>query len=93
MRNYPRNIATKQDFINLLAMPEYKEKAEKELKALHELQDDFVERVVSSKIDVKGQMTDVVTETIPNSSLMYKRMGFESKEEIGMYLDLKNSVD
>ena len=93
MKGFPKNIATKQDFINLLAMPEYKEKAEKELKALHELQDDFVERVVSSKIDVKGQMTDVVTETIPNSSPMYKRMGFESKEEIGMYLDVKNSVD
>ena len=93
MKGFPKNIATKQDFINLLAMPEYREMAEKELRVLQGMSDDTVEKVVSSKTDAKGNMTDVVTETIPNSSPMYKRMGFESKEEIGMYLDLKNSVD
>ena len=93
MKGYPKNIATKQDFINLLAMPEYKERAEKELKALQSSQDDTVEKVVSSKTDAKGNMTDVVTETISNPMPVYKRMGFESKEEIGMYLDLKNSVN
>ena len=86
MKGYPKNIATKQDFINLLAMPEYREMAEKELRVLQGMSDDTVEKVVSSKTDAKGNMTDVVTETIPNSIKGRKRHVSGRKEQRGLTL-------
>jgi len=86
MKGYPKHIATKQDFINLLDMPDFKEQALKDLEALYELEDDTIERVVSSSIDEKGNMTDIVTEIIPNPLPMYKRMGFKDKDEVAALL-------
>ena len=84
MRGYPKNIATKQDFINLMAIPEYREQALKDLKALAEVQDDTMEVVKSFDTDEKGQMVkeSVVTEKIPAPLPTWKRMGFASREEV-----------
>ena len=84
MRGYPKNIATKQDFINLMGIPEYRERALKDLKALAEVQDDTMEVVKSFDTDEKGQMVkeSVVTEKMPAPMPAWKRMGFASREEV-----------
>ena len=48
MDKYPRHIATKQDFINLLRMPEYRTRALTELKAIRDLKDDTATRAVEA---------------------------------------------
>ena len=82
MRGYPKIIATKQDFINLLAEPEFKAQALADLQAVYDLQDDTLERVVSYDTDDKGQMINIVTETIPAPMPKWKRMGFESRATV-----------
>jgi len=82
MKGYPRLIATKQDFINLLAEPEFKAQALADLQAVYDLQDDTLERVVSFDTDDKGQMINIVTETIEAPMPKWKRMGFESRAAV-----------
>lgn len=48
----------------------------------YDLQDDTLERVVSFDTDDKGQMVNVVTETIPAPMPKWKRMGFESRAAV-----------
>lgn len=86
MRGYPRVIATKQDFINLLAEPSFRAQALVDIKAVYDLQDDTMERVVSYDKDEAGQMINVVMETVPATNPKWKRMGFESRDEVmGLY--------
>jgi hypothetical protein len=82
MKGYPRIIATKQDFINLLSITEFKSQALADLQSVYDLQDDTLERVVSFDTDDKGQMINIVTETIAAPMPKWKRMGFESRAEI-----------
>jgi hypothetical protein len=82
MKGYPKHVATKQDFINLLSLPECKEQALADLQAVHDLQDDTMERVVSYDMDEAGQMTNVVTETVSAPMPKWKRMGFSSRQDI-----------
>jgi len=88
MRGYPKVIATKHDFINLLADPEFKERALADLKAVYDLRDDTLERVVSFDTDDKGQMINIVTETIEAPMPKWKRMGFESRAAV---MELKDT--
>ena len=88
MRGYPKVIATRQDFINLLAEPEFKAQALADLQALSDLQDDTLERVVSYDTDDKGQMINIVTETVDAPMPTWKRMGFESRAAV---MELYNS--
>lgn len=86
MKGYPRVIATKQDFINLLAEPEFRARALADLKAVYDLQDDTMERVKSYDMDEKGKMINVVMETVPAPMPKWKRMGFTSREDVmGLY--------
>ena len=82
MKGYPKVIATRQDFINLLAEPEFKAQALADLQAVYDLQDDTLERVVSFDTDDKGQMINIVTETIEAPMPKWKRMGFESRAAV-----------
>ena len=84
MNGYPKVIATKQDFINLLAMSEFKDQALTDLQAVFDLQDDTLERVVSYDTDDKGQMINIVTETVDAPMPTWKRMGFESRAAVHM---------
>lgn len=87
MKGYPKVIATKQDFLNLLAEPEFKDQALVDLKAIYDLQDDTAEKVVSYDMD-NGQMINVVTETVEAPMPTWKRMGFASRAEV---MELYNS--
>ena len=40
MKKYPERVATKQDYLNLLAMPEYRARAIRDLKAIRDTKDD-----------------------------------------------------
>lgn len=82
MRGYPKVIATRQDFINLLAEPKFKEQALADLLTVYELDDDTVERVVSYDTDDEGRMINIVTETIEAPMPKWKRMGFESRAAV-----------
>lgn len=87
MKGYPKYIATQQDFINLLAEPEFKIRALADLKAVVDLDDDTMERVVSSDQDEAGKMINIVTETVPAPMPQWRRMGFESREAaLDLYL-------
>jgi len=90
MRGYPKVIATKADFLYLLAMPEYKDQALADLKAIYELQDDTMEVVKSSDTDDQGKMVNVITETVPAPMPKWRRMGFESRQDV---LDLYGAGD
>ena len=89
MRGYPKFIATKKDFANLMAMPEYKDQAAKELAAIRDLDDDKAIQVVSSTTDEQGKET-VITKEIDNALPVYKIKGFKSRQEIS---DLLSAVD
>lgn len=80
MRGYPKFIATRQDFVNLLALAEFKSQALADLKAVIDLQDDTLERVVSYDKDEEGQMINIVFETVPALMPEWKRLGFESRQ-------------
>ena len=80
MKGYPRVIATKADFEYLLADPEFHDRALADLKAVMDLADDTMERVVSYDQDAAGKMINVKTETVPAPMPKWRRMGFESRD-------------
>lgn len=82
MRGYPKIVATKQDFINLLAVPEFKEQTLADLQAVYDLQDDTMEVVKSYDKDEAGKMINVVMETLPAPMPKWRRMGFASREDV-----------
>ena len=78
MRGYPSFIATKQDFENLLAMPQFRAQALRGLQQIHDTKDDKATRVVSGSEETK----DLITEEISNPAPLWKQKGFKDKEEI-----------
>ena len=88
MKVYPRVIATVQDFINLLAVPEFKKQALADLQTVYDLQDDTMQVVKSYDKDERGQMTNVVTETVPTPWPRWKRLGFASKQDAADLINL-----
>jgi len=80
MKGFPKNIATKRDLENLLAMPEYKEEAMKYLQRLSAIEDRKAVRVISGSEETK----DLITEEIDNPMPVWKQKGFKSREDIGL---------
>ena len=78
MRGYPKHIATKQDFLNLLADPIYRNRTGARLQQIAALNDDTVTRTVSGS----EETGDIVTEEIPNPMPQWKRYGFSCRAEI-----------
>ena len=76
--SYPEHVATKQDFTNLLAMPEYKQRALAELQAIYGANDAKATRVVSGS-DETG---DLVTEQMENPIPVWRQKGFINREEV-----------
>jgi len=85
MRGYPKHIAIKQDFDNLLAMPEYKDKALKDMKKIQAVDDAKVIRVVSGSIETE----DLVTEEIDNPNPAWKQKGFVTKKILDDLVSVK----
>lgn len=78
MKGYPKHIATKQDFINLLAMPEHKAAALNDLVSIRDLDDDTASRTIS----IDESTGEAQTETIPNPMPLWKVKGFSSRDEV-----------
>ena len=78
MIGYPKHINCKQDYLNLLAEPEFKEQALADLRAIRDLDDDKALRVVSM-IEETGEAT---TEEIDNPMPLWKIKGFSSRLDV-----------
>ena len=86
MKGYPKHVATKQDFINLLAMPEFKKQALSDLIAIHDLDDDNALRTLEINEDETA-----LTEEIDNPMSLWKIKGFSSLQEVsGMIKEAEN---
>jgi len=78
MRGYPKHINCKQDLLNLLEMPEFKERAKADLEALQTIDSAKVLRVVSGSEEEKN----LVTEEIDNPNPRWKQLGFKTVKEV-----------
>lgn len=78
MKGYPKTMGTKQDFLNLLSMKEFKERALADLKVISEMADDKTIRVVSGSEETKN----LVTEEIENPMPLWKKKGFQNRQEV-----------
>jgi len=85
MKGFPKNIKTKQDFKNLLAIPQYREQALKDLQTIYNTKDDKAIRVVS----VSEEIGDLITEEISNPVPVWRQKGFGSRKEIAKILGKK----
>jgi len=85
MIGYPKRVATKKDFENLLSMPEFADRAKKDLEKLRDYDDAKAIRVVSGSEETE----DLITEEIDNPMPIWKQKGFSSKEEIQEMLNGK----
>lgn len=82
MRGYPNGPLTKRDYENLLAMPEYAEKAKADLARLAETDD--------SKITVdQGTEKSPNLVEIDNPMPAWKRAGFKDASELVALADVK----
>jgi hypothetical protein len=77
MKGYPKYIATKQDFLNLLADPEFKDRAIADLEFIRDVPDDKATRTLSINEDGTA-----VTEEIENPMPLWKVKGFASRAEV-----------
>ncbi|MCK9570983.1 hypothetical protein M0R72_18690 [Candidatus Pacearchaeota archaeon] len=75
MRSYPRFPLGRQDYINLLSMPEHAERARADLQTLAALDDDYV------AVD-QGTEDAPDLQEIPNPLPAWKRAGFGSRDEV-----------
>ena len=78
MKGYPKHIASKQDFINLLADKEYRERAIADLRIIAEADDDKAMRTIS----INEETGEEVTEEIDNPMPLWKVKGFKSRKEV-----------
>lgn len=80
MRGYPSGPKTKQDFRNLLTMPEHRERALAELQAIYCLQDDTT-TVDETPADAAPD-AERVLRIIENPLPVWKQNGFKSRAEV-----------
>jgi len=81
MKGFPKNLKTKQDFLNCIA--EYGR--EKTLAAFGRIliDDTKVEKVASYDLEEKtGEMSNIKTEIVENSLPTWQRLGFASLDEM-----------
>jgi len=81
MKGYPKCIATKQDYINLLAMPEHKVQALTDLQTIYNTDDATVKRA-TTPIDPDDPQSDWNTEDIENPMPLWKQKGFMSRQDV-----------
>ena len=82
MKGYPRNIATKQDFINLFADKEFRERALADLQALADKKDATVTLTLSvTKDDITGKEV-AITKKVTNTMPLWKVKGFVSPKDV-----------
>jgi hypothetical protein len=87
MKGYPKHIATKQDFINLLAVPEYAAQALADLRIIRDMDDDKALRAIS----INEETGEATTEEIDNPMPLWKAKGFDSRQEVAaLIMEVEN---
>lgn len=81
MKGYPKHFATKQDYLNILEIPEFREQCLTDLKSIRDIKDDTV-LVATTPIDPKDPNSEWNTKTATNPNPMWKQKGFSSRSEI-----------
>lgn len=81
MIGYPRTIATKQDFINLLENENFRAQALADLQAIADLDDDTVQKA-TTLIDENDPEQGFNMETVENLNPVWKQKGFASRDEV-----------
>lgn len=81
MRGYPKHIATKQDFLNLLSMREHQKQALKDLERLFKYDDSSALRAVGP-VTPEDPEGPGITEKINNPNPIWRQKGFSSRQEI-----------
>ena len=89
MRGYPKHINCKQDLLNLLEMPEFRERAKADIQRLQNLDDAKATRVVSGSEEEKN----LVTEEIDNPNPRWKQLGFKSVKEVSTLVTAEVAKD
>lgn len=78
MKGYPKYINCKQDYINLLATPEYAAQALADLRIIRDMDDAKALRVIS----INEETGEATTEEIDNPMPLWKVKGFSSRQEV-----------
>jgi hypothetical protein len=78
MRGFPKHIATKQDFINLLSIKDYVSQTLEVLRIIRDMDDLMTTRTISID-EITGEAE---TEQITNPMPMWKVKGFASRNEV-----------
>ena len=81
MRGYPKYIPTKQDYLNLLAIPEHRERALADMEGLY-ANDDTLIMTTTELIDPEDPMSDWNQELLPNPSPLWQQKGFAGRTEL-----------
>lgn len=81
MRGFPKHIATRQDFENLLSMEEYKEEALEKLEELQDFDDRTVTRAIKP-LNPDDPNSEWETEEIENPNPQHNQKGFSKWREI-----------
>lgn len=87
MKGYPKHIATKQDFQNLLAMPQFRAQALKDLQAIYDTNDDKVNVCTTIKNPEAPESEQIWNTEKQSAPLpMWKQKGFKSREELKSFI-------
>lgn len=78
MKGYPKHIATKQDYLNLIADPEFRERAVADLKIIAEANDEKTTKTLS----IDEATGAAVTEEIDNPMPLWRIKGFDSRQDV-----------
>lgn len=80
MRGYPKHVATKQDFLNLLAMPEYKARALADLEYIRDLND------YTTTVAIRQRCTELFTIATESAGLDTGAVNEDLKAKLEAYL-------
>ena len=81
MKGFPKNLKTKQDFLNCIA--EYGKEKTLAVFGRILIDDTKVERVASYDLDEKiGEMSNLKTEIVENPAPTWQRMGFAGRDDM-----------
>ena len=89
MRGYPKKVATKQDYVNLLSDENYREQALLDLQAIVDLDDSVVQKA-TTLVDESDPEKGFNMENVENPNPVWKQRGFNSKQEI---IDIINAQE
>lgn len=78
MKGYPKHIATKQDYLNLIADPEFRDRAIGDLKIISEANDEKTTKTLS----IDEATGTAVTEEIDNPMPLWRIKGFDSRQDV-----------